>query len=94
MLTKLFQKQKMATKRAPRAPILASTSEFAIIFRGESVSGHPGTLRGKKKQNRPENKQKQNKQQHFQTSPIAPPPAPSEEELRKIARDVQKVSAR
>ena len=36
----------MATKRAPRARISASTPELAIIFRGESVSGHPGARGG------------------------------------------------
>ena len=51
-----FQKRKMATKRVPRARIRVSTPELAIIFRGESVSGHPGALGGPKKSaNRPDN---------------------------------------
>ena len=33
----------MATKRAPRARIRVSTPRLVMIFRGESVSGHPGT---------------------------------------------------
>ena len=41
----------MATKRVPRAPILVSTPELAIIFRGESVSGHPGARSAPKKSN-------------------------------------------
>ena len=36
----------MATKRVPRARISVSTPELAIIFRGESVSGHPGARGG------------------------------------------------
>ena len=39
----------MATKRVPRARISVSTPELAIIFRGESVSGHPGARGGPKK---------------------------------------------
>ena len=46
----------MATKRVPRAPIRVSTYELAIIFRGESVSGHPGARGGPKiSENRPGN---------------------------------------
>ena len=39
----------MATKRVPRARISVSTPELAIIFRGESVSGHPGARNAPKK---------------------------------------------
>ena len=47
---------RMATKRAPRARISVSTPEVAIIFRGESVSGHPGARGGPKNfEHRPEN---------------------------------------
>ena len=46
----------MATKRVPRARISVSTPELAIIFRGDSVSGHPWARGGtKKSENRPEN---------------------------------------
>ena len=45
----------MATKRVPRARISVSTPELAIIFRGESVSGHPGARGGQNNlDNRPE----------------------------------------
>ena len=55
MLQKLFQTRKMATKRVPRAPILVSTPELAIISRGESASDHPGARGGPKMpENRPE----------------------------------------
>ena len=43
----------MATKRVPKARISVSTPELAIIFRGESVSGHPGARGGPKS---PENR--------------------------------------
>ena len=43
------QKRKMAAKRVPRARIRVSTPELAIIFRGESFSGHPGARGGPKK---------------------------------------------
>ena len=51
VLQKFFQKRKMATKRVPRARISVSTPELAIIFRGESVSGHPGAGGGPKSLN-------------------------------------------
>ena len=41
----------MATKRAPRARIRVSTPELVMVFRGESVSGHPGARGGPKIQN-------------------------------------------
>ena len=37
---------KMTAKRVPRARISVSTPELAIVFRGESVSGHPGARGG------------------------------------------------
>ena len=37
----------MATKWVPRERIRASIPELAIIFRGESVSGHPGAREAK-----------------------------------------------
>ena len=50
------KKRKMATKWVPKARIRVSTLELAIIFRGESVSGHPGSRGGPKiPENRPEN---------------------------------------
>ena len=48
---KVFQKRNMATKRVPRAPILVSTPELAVIFRGESVSDHTGAQGGPTNQN-------------------------------------------
>ena len=52
-------KQKMATKRSPRTRISVSIHELAIIFRGESVSGHPGAQGGQpKSENRTENHKK------------------------------------
>ena len=41
-------KRKIATKRVPRARIRVSTPGLAIIFRGESVSGHLGARGGPK----------------------------------------------
>ena len=41
-------KRKMALKRVPRTRISVSTPELAIVFRGESVSGHPGARGGPK----------------------------------------------
>ena len=41
-----LQKRKMATKRVPRARIRVSTLEVPTVFRGESVSGHPGPRGG------------------------------------------------
>ena len=38
--------RKMATKAVPRARVLVSTPELAIICRGESVSGHTGARGG------------------------------------------------
>ena len=38
------------SKNAKWPPILVSTPELAVIFRGESVSGHPGARGGPKSQ--------------------------------------------
>ena len=55
----LFQKRKIATKGVFRARICVSTPELAMVFRGESVSGHPGARGGQKNpENHPENFQK------------------------------------
>ena len=51
-----FQKRKIATKGVFRARICVSTPELAMVFRGESVSGHPGARGGQKNtENHPEN---------------------------------------
>ena len=44
-----FQKRKIATKGVSRARICVSTPELAMVFRGESVSGHPGAPGGPKR---------------------------------------------
>ena len=50
-----FQKRKIATKGVFRARICVSTPELAMVFRGESVSGHPGARGGQNNlDNRPE----------------------------------------
>ena len=54
-----FQKRKIATKGVFRARICVSTPELAMVFRGESVSGHPGARGGQKNpENHPEKFQK------------------------------------
>ena len=47
-LLALTEKRKMATKWVPRARFRVSTPELAIMFRGGSVSGHPGARGGQK----------------------------------------------
>ena len=42
---------KMAANWAPRARIVVSTPELAIVFRGVSVSGHPGARGGQQQIN-------------------------------------------
>ena len=62
----------MATKGVPRAPSLVSTPQVAIIFRRESVSGHPGPGEAKKIPNIA--RKKIQTFQNFQTSTLANPP--------------------